>query len=233
VREMGPLSSRSNADRDRDLEDLARPVPSDGGACRHDAGVGGSTALQAGMRHAGIRSLGDESRGTGRSDTAHSRTNRAKGRTLVLGLGNPFLADDSVGLRVARKVRELLPLDAKVEVQDGSVAGFDLLDVLSGFQRAIVIDAIKTAGGNPGSIYRLTPEELPTSERLAAIHEINLSTALRLGRLMKMDMPDDVAIYAVEVEDARTFSETCCPAVAAAVDVVAGLVVSAVAGQAA
>lgn len=159
------------------------------------------------------------------------RASPGTGGPLVLGLGNPILADDGIGLLVAQKVRDILPSHAQVEIRERSVAGFDLLEMLSGFQRVIVIDAIKTAGGKPGSVYRLAPEDLPTSERLVAAHEIGLSTAISLGRLMGIEMPREVVIYAVEVEDNRTFRETCSPAVTAAVDVVAALVALEVEGH--
>ncbi len=152
--------------------------------------------------------------------------------TLVLGLGNPILADDGVGLLVAQRVHDMLPSGQETEIRKESVAGFDLLDILSGFQRVIVIDAIRTARGAPGQVYRLTPEDLPTSERLAASHEISLSTALSLGRLMDIEMPGEVVIYAIEVEDNRTFGEACSPSVAAVVDAVAALVVLEIAGRA-
>ena len=154
-----------------------------------------------------------------------------KGRMLVLGLGNPFLTDDAVGLLVTQKVRDILPAGLNVEVRQGSVAGFDLLDTLCGFQRVIVVDAIKTADGTPGSVYRLTPEDLPASERLAAAHEISLPTALSLGRLMGVEMPAEVVIVAIEIEDNRSFSETCCPAVAAAIDSAAALVLLEISGR--
>ena len=60
--------------------------------------------------------------------------------TLVLGLGNPFLSDDCVGLIVAREVEVALANYPGVEVCLASVAGLDLLDMLSGFDKALIMD---------------------------------------------------------------------------------------------
>lgn len=76
-------------------------------------------------------------------------------KTLVLGLGNPILSDDGVGLRVAAGLEGRL--GEGVTVIEASLAGLDLLELLSGYDRAIIIDAIQTEGGQPGRIYRLDP----------------------------------------------------------------------------
>ena len=44
-------------------------------------------------------------------------------KTLVLGLGNPILTDDGIGVRVAESVRQALPLDSQVEVCEVSIGG--------------------------------------------------------------------------------------------------------------
>jgi hydrogenase maturation protease len=138
-------------------------------------------------------------------------------RTLVLGLGNPILGDDGVGILVAREARRRLAGLGGVETREVSFAGLDLVELLAGFDRAVLVDAIKTPCGEPGAIYRLDPEELPTTDRLMATHEIDLITALALGRRMGLSMPRDVVIYAVEVEDDRSFGEALTPIVARAV----------------
>jgi hydrogenase maturation protease len=144
------------------------------------------------------------------------RTRAGRPHTLILGLGNDILTDDAVGLLVARGVAPRVGPD--VDVREAAVAGFDLVDLLAGYERAIIVDAIKTTAGTPGDIYRLTPADLPRSEgRLAAIHEIGLPAALDLGRLLGHPMPAQVVILAVEIAEDRVFGEQPTPAVAAAV----------------
>lgn len=147
-------------------------------------------------------------------------------RTLVLGLGNPILGDDGVGLCVAREARRMLRGHPEVEVAEASAEGFDLMDLIAGYSRTIIVDAIRTEGGRPGDVHVLRPEALPESRRLTATHEVTLQTALSLGRTLGIEMPDDVLIFAVEVADDQTFGEGCTPDVAAAVPKAAVRVVS-------
>ncbi len=144
-------------------------------------------------------------------------------RVIVLGMGNPILTDDSVGLRVARAVAGWLasPEGAgyadSVTVEESSVAGFSLLDLLAGYDRAVIVDAIQTRAGRPGDIYHLSVDDFASTVRLTSPHDINLFTALEFGKQMGISMPQDVAILAIEVEDMVTFSEACTPTVEAAI----------------
>ena len=146
-------------------------------------------------------------------------------QTLILGLGNPYLRDDSVGLRVVEAVSRMIEGIPNIRTHQASVAGFDILDLLAGFDRAVIVDSIRTPAGSPGSVYRLLPEDLPTTERLGSMHEINLSTALAVAREMGIEMPREVVVYAVEVEDDRTFGETCTSQVEKAISMVATLAI--------
>ncbi len=73
-------------------------------------------------------------------------------KTVVLGLGNPILTDDGVGLRVARELEGRLD-QQEATVMETSLAGLNMLDLLAGYDRAIIIDAIQTIGGKAGQIY--------------------------------------------------------------------------------
>ena len=65
-------------------------------------------------------------------------------KILILGLGNPILRDDSVGLRVAQEVERLIPANPDVEVGLDYWGGLRLMERMIGFDRAIIIDAICT-----------------------------------------------------------------------------------------
>ena len=81
-------------------------------------------------------------------------------KTLVIGLGNPLVTDDSVGLRVAAELKTRLAGRPDVEVDEDYWGGLRLMERLVGCDRAIVIDAIHT-GAPPGTIHRLTPDDHP------------------------------------------------------------------------
>jgi hydrogenase maturation protease len=138
-------------------------------------------------------------------------------KALVLGLGNPILTDDGVGIHVVRASAGRLSRP-DVEVAEASVGGLRLLDRAVGYNRLILVDAIQ-AGGRVGQVYRLGPNDLPCSLHVASSHDLSLPAALELGRRLGLALPEDeaITILAVEVEDVTTFGERCTPKVQAAI----------------
>jgi hydrogenase maturation protease len=139
-------------------------------------------------------------------------------KTLILGLGNPILTDDGVGIHVVRAVASRCQVDG-VAFVEASVGGLRLLDAIVGYERVIMVDAIQTRDGEPGDIHRLHPNGLRASLHSGSTHDLSLADALALGRGMGMTLPDDeaISIIAIEVEDVLTFGETCTPVVMAAI----------------
>jgi hydrogenase maturation protease len=138
-------------------------------------------------------------------------------KTLVLGLGNPILTDDGVGLVVAARLRADLAGAAGVEIDEEYNGGLRLMERLAGYDRAVIIDAI-VSGAAPGTLHLLSVEDMPT-QRTAGAHDVSLPTALELGRQAGLPLPDPscIRIIAVEAADVTTFGESLTPEVAAAV----------------
>jgi hydrogenase maturation protease len=133
-------------------------------------------------------------------------------KTLVLGLGNPILSDDGVGIRVAHEVASQVN-NPRVTIAETSGAGLSLLDSIAGYDQVVIIDAIQTKEGNTGQIYRLGLEDFSLTKYFSSPHQINLATALELGRMLGIAMPQKVTIFAVEAKDVTSFSEKCTPEV--------------------
>jgi hydrogenase maturation protease len=132
-------------------------------------------------------------------------------KTLILGVGNPILTDDAVGICVANEIKKLsLP---HVEVIETSLAGISLLDYVVGYERLIIIDSIKTEKEAPGTLYKLKLEDIGNSATPSYSHEMNIRTAIELGRNLGYKMPKIIEIYAIEIKDNTTFGEECNPAV--------------------
>jgi len=151
-------------------------------------------------------------------------------KTLVLGLGNPIRCDDGVGLRVAQEVRSRLS-DQEVTVMEACMSGLDLLHMLADFEKVVIIDAIQTRDGKVGQIYRLTPEVFDATQHVSTPHNINFATALELGRRLGITLPQQIVIFAIEVEDIATYSESCTPGVEPLIPEVADLVIQELEGD--
>lgn len=142
-------------------------------------------------------------------------------RTIVLGMGNPILCDDAVGIRLARDLRSRAGDQPEVDyVVDCSVGGLNILDLVTGYDRLIVFDSIRGGGGPPGAWYSMTGESFRETMNLANPHDANFTTALELGRRLgaRLPRPQDVHIFAVEIADNTTFSERMTPELEASYD---------------
>jgi hydrogenase maturation protease len=150
-------------------------------------------------------------------------------KTLVLGLGNPLVSDDSVGLRVAAGLKPLLADRPDVTVDEDHWGGLRLMERMVGYQRAIVIDAICT-GAPPGTIHRLGTGDLAT-QRSASAHDVNLPTALAFGRQSGAPLPadDQILLVGIEAVDILTFGDQLTPAVEQAIPQAIALVMEALA----
>ncbi len=136
-------------------------------------------------------------------------------KTRVIGLGNTLLKDDGVGVYVAREVARRLPDGPDFDVVETECGGFALLELMTGQDRVVLVDSIAFDDLAPGTVVRIEPSDLRTSLRLRSVHEIDLPTALALGRAMGFPMPSQVVIVAVQGGEMSEFGEFLTPPVAA------------------
>ncbi|MEJ2749657.1 MAG: hydrogenase maturation protease [Anaerolineae bacterium] len=151
-------------------------------------------------------------------------------KTLVIGLGNPILTDDGVGVKVAYELERILatrhatsgcpPLATEIDVTEASAGGLRLMELMLGYDRAVIVDAFTNGSNTPGKMHRMTLDDLraisPT-QHSASAHDTTLVTALDAGKALGMHLPDEVVIYAIEVENVIDFSDEPTTAVAAAI----------------
>jgi hydrogenase maturation protease len=150
-------------------------------------------------------------------------------KTLVLGLGNPILSDDGVGIKIAQEVKEKLSYP-QITVAETSTAGLSLLDSIVGYDKVIIIDAVQTKEGNAGQIYRMGLQDFSSTKHFSSPHQINLATALELGKMLNLAMPQKITIFAVEAKDITNFSEKCTPEVEQAIPEVVKMVLEELVG---
>ncbi|HEX9908234.1 MAG TPA: hydrogenase maturation protease [Thermoplasmata archaeon] len=144
-----------------------------------------------------------------------TESDEKKGKILVLGVGNPILSDDGVGIHVARILKEkLIP---GIEIDELPASGLELLDIVHGYERVIIVDSIKTDGGKPGELYELQEEDFQKTIHGSSPHGINIPTALAMGRkIIPEQMPKEILFFAIEAKDTLNVSEKLTPEVAAA-----------------
>jgi hydrogenase maturation protease len=151
-------------------------------------------------------------------------------KTLVLGLGNTILRDDGIGIYIARVLAQRL--GGSADVREAELAGFDLIEMLKGYDRVYIIDSIQLEGETPGTVFRIRPDDIRITPRLASFHDIDLVTALELGRRLQFPMPGEVVIFGVQADDVRTLGEECTEAVAGIIPLLADEIAGEITGNA-
>ena len=136
-------------------------------------------------------------------------------RTLVLGLGNELAADDAVGVLVARRVREQVA-DA-ADVVESSASGMALIEIFAGYDRAVVVDSIRTGHNPPGTITELGLEEVG-AVIAPSLHHAGLPEMAAVADRLGLRFPFETRVLAVEVLDPYTLGGALSAPVAAAID---------------
>jgi hydrogenase maturation protease len=116
--------------------------------------------------------------------------------TLIVGIGSPH-GDDQIGWAVVDRLRPRLCAGAAAHKSTG---GTDLLELLEGKDRAILVDA-SAPSGDPGTVRRFDwPSAELEATSLLSSHGIGLVEILRLAEVLGR-LPTHVTIYAVEAHE--------------------------------
>jgi hydrogenase maturation protease len=125
--------------------------------------------------------------------------------TVVVGVGNPVVSDDGVGIQVARAVAAALGCERRdVDVIELAVGGMALMEAMVGYRRAVIVDAM-VRGSAPGTVHRTSAQELGETRNSTCAHG------------------------GIEPADLSTFSEQLTPAVGRAVPLAANAIVASLA----
>jgi hydrogenase maturation protease len=104
-------------------------------------------------------------------------------RTLVLGLGNPLMGDDGLGLVALQSLREEWELPETIDLVDGGTWGMNLLPLIEDARELLLLDAIRH-GAAPGTLVVLGRAGLPRyfAHKISP-HQIDLKEVLGLAEL--------------------------------------------------
>ena len=141
-------------------------------------------------------------------------TDRAR-KLLLLGLGNDILTDDAVGLHVVHELQRELAGHPSLDIRETTEMGLALLDFLTGYRAVVIVDSIQTGQAAPGFLHELDAVALNQLTGRTP-HFVGVSETLALGRKLELVMPEQVRIFAIEVEDPFTLGTALTPALQAA-----------------
>jgi len=149
------------------------------------------------------------------------------GKTLVLGIGNVLMGDEGIGVSVVREL-EKTALPANVELLDGGVGSFLLLEPMQSAEKVILIDATIDSEIT-GTVRRLRPRYSKDYPRTLTAHDIGLKDLLDTFYLLG-DAPD-VTLFAVSIPPLQDLSLDLSPELSAIVPQIAGMVLDEVQGS--
>jgi len=131
-------------------------------------------------------------------------------KILIHGIGNEILTDDGIGPKLVKRLTGNLS-DKDIDFKTAYLGGLELLDYIEGYHTVILIDAIRTRDGIPGTVYQLTPENFNTTIHLSSVHDVSFLTSVALGKKLGLNMPQFIYIIAVEIVEDRVFNDNFSP----------------------
>jgi hydrogenase maturation protease len=118
---------------------------------------------------------------------------------LLVGIGNEYRCDDSIGLHVIRALRERKLPNTIIVESNGD--GAELIEMFGLVRMAILIDAV-SSGGIPGTIYQFDAHKQPIPVQLSfqSTHAFGVGEAIELARVLEQ-LPPTLIVYAIEGEN--------------------------------
>jgi hydrogenase maturation protease len=119
---------------------------------------------------------------------------------VVIGLGNPLMSDEGIGVELIKRLSESEGRYPGVDFVDGGTGGLSIIHQLHGRRKAVLIDCAYM-GAKPGTIKRFTPDDVESKKVLThrSLHEADLLKVLEMAEELG-DAPEEVVILGIEPE---------------------------------
>ncbi|MCI4663047.1 MAG: HyaD/HybD family hydrogenase maturation endopeptidase [Neomegalonema sp.] len=155
---------------------------------------------------------------------------------LVLGIGNLLWADEGFGVRAVEHLHRHYAFDADVRLMDGGTQGIYLVQHIRETEILVVFDAVDY-GLEPGTMKLVEGEEVPKflGAKKVSLHQTGFQEVLAMAEMLG-ECPQHlllIGVQPVELEDyggslRPLVKEKIEPAIAAALDYLAGFGIDAV-----
>ena len=117
-------------------------------------------------------------------------------KTIVLGIGNLILGDDGVGIHVANELQNHIN-DPSITIDEAITGGMNLLDLILGYDKAIIIDAVKSDTGEHGIVKRIPIGDFNTMHSCNP-HDVSLMEAIQMAEKMgETRIPKEIIIIGI------------------------------------
>ena len=121
-------------------------------------------------------------------------------KTIILGVGNLILGDDGVGIHVVNEVKKQIK-DPNITIDEAITGGMNLLDLLVGYDKAIIIDAVKSETAETGEVKRIPLSDFNTMHSCNP-HDISLIEAIKMAKkLGETKIPNEIIIIGIMMKE--------------------------------
>lgn len=120
-------------------------------------------------------------------------------KTIILGVGNQILGDDGVGVHVVNELKQHIQ-DPDITIDEAITGGMNLLDLILGYEKAIIIDAMKTETGENGGVKRIPLSDFSTMHSCNP-HDVSLIEAIEMAKkLGETKIPKEIIVIGIMVK---------------------------------
>lgn len=121
-------------------------------------------------------------------------------KTIILGVGNIILGDDGVGIHVINEVKKQIK-KPNIKIDEATTGGMNLLDLLLGYDKAIIVDAVKSNNGEHGTVKRIPLSDFNTMHSCNP-HDVSLIEAIQMAKKIgEKKIPKEIVIIAVMMKN--------------------------------
>ena len=131
-------------------------------------------------------------------------------KRLIIGTGNILLSDEGIGIHIVRELQRQQTKDKELfqntEFIDMGTSSFDVISYIKkGVEKIVFIDCMKADGYLPGTVFRLTPDDLRKRQKEKySLHQMELVDTLRMISIIE-ELPE-ILILGIVPEDVNKFS---------------------------
>lgn len=137
-------------------------------------------------------------------DTRNNHRSSTGSTGILVGLGNPIMSDDGIGLLVSRRVHRRLK---GYDLDLACGAGLHVMDSILGYRRAVIIDSMVTGSVPVGSVARIDPGAGIETRRAGHSHGVGFFEAIEIARACDAPLPEEILVYGIEVKDPFTIGD--------------------------
>jgi hydrogenase maturation protease len=117
---------------------------------------------------------------------------------IVLGLGNPLMSDEGIGVRIVERLQKQAAKFHDVEFIDAGTGGMNVLHLIANRKKAIIVDCA-LMGQLAGTIRKFTPDDVKSVKQVShfSLHDVDILKVLELSKQLE-ECPPEVIIFGVE-----------------------------------